>query len=53
MIKYILSSIKEDIERKTTKIYNKQIEKKKVLKYHCNYVRLEEALDKYLKTKDK
>lgn len=48
-----LSSIKEDIERKTTKIYNKQIEKKKVLKYHCNYVRLEEALDKYLKTMGK
>ena len=48
-----LSNIKEDIENKTTKIYDKQIKEKRVLKYHCNYKRLEEALDKYLETKDK
>ena len=48
-----LSNIKEDIEKKTTKIYDKQIEKKKVLKYHCNYKKLEEALDKYLEEKCK
>ena len=44
---HFILNIADEIEIKTTKIYNKQIEKGKVLKYHCDYKKLEEALDKY------
>lgn len=42
-----LTEITGDIEKKATKIYDKQITKKKVLKYHCNYRELEKAFDEY------
>jgi protein AbiQ len=40
-------SISDKIEEKASKIYRKQIEKNKVLKYHCDYRKLEKFLDKY------
>ena len=36
-----LNDISEDIAKKATKIYEKQIRKNKVLPYHCNYRKLE------------
>ena len=39
-----LNDISEDIAKKATKIYEKQIRKNKVLPYHCNYRKLEQAL---------
>lgn len=44
-----IADISDEIETKTTKIYEKQIRKNKVLKYHCNYRKLEKALDEYKK----
>lgn len=46
-----LKDISEDIANKATKIYQKQINKDKVLPYHCNYRKLEEAFLKYKKEK--
>ena len=40
-------NIKEDIKRKASKIYNKQMKSGKVLKFHCNYKALEQAADAY------
>lgn len=37
----------EKIEKKATKIYEKQIRKGKVLKYHCDYKKLEAFVDTY------
>ena len=37
----------EEIEKKATKIYDKQITKNKVLKYHCDYRKLEKAFEEY------
>lgn len=45
---HFIRNIANEIEIKATKIYNKQIEKGKVLKYHCNYKKLEEALEQYI-----
>lgn len=42
-----LTKIADEIEKKATKIYDKQIIKNKVLKYHCDYRKLEKAFDKY------
>ena len=44
-----LEKISDEIEKKTTKIYDKQITKNKVLKFHCDYRKLENALDAYKK----
>lgn len=44
-----LKEIANDIAKKTTKIYEKQIRKNKVLPYHCDYKRLEKALMDYKK----
>ena len=44
-----LKELADEIEKKTTKIYDKQIAKNKVLKYHCDYRKLEKALDEYRK----
>lgn len=46
-----LNDISEDIARKATKIYEKQIQKNKVLPYHCDYRKLEQALAEYKKDK--
>lgn len=46
-----LNDISEDIARKSTKIYEKQIQKNKVLPYHCDYRKLEQALAEYKKMK--
>ena len=40
-------TISDKIEEKASKIYKKQIEKYKVLKYHCDYKKLEKFLDEY------
>lgn len=40
--------IADKIEEKASKIYTKQIEKNKVLKYHCDYRKLEEIADGYV-----
>ena len=40
-----LKEISEEIGKKVTKIYDKQITKSKVLKYHCDYRKLEKAFD--------
>ena len=37
------------IAKKATKIYEKQIRKNKVLTYHCDYRKLEQALGEYKK----
>lgn len=42
-----LNEISDDIAKKATKIYEKQIRKNKVLPYHCNYRKLEHALEEY------
>ena len=42
-------NISEDIAKKATKIYEKQIRKNKVLPYHCDYRKLEQALAEYKK----
>ena len=42
-----LTEITEEIAKKATKIYGKQITKNKVLKYHCDYRKLEKAFDEY------
>ena len=42
-----LNAIADEIAKKTTKIYEKQIRKNKILPYHCDYRKLEEALEKY------
>lgn len=39
--------IRDEIAKKATKIYEKQISKKKVFPYHCDYVKLEKACDDY------
>ena len=44
-----LKNLSEDIEKKATKIYEKQIKKNKVLLYHCDYRKLEKALVEYKK----
>lgn len=44
---YFIDKIIENIEKKANKIYTKQITKNKVLKYHCNYMKLEQAADEY------
>lgn len=44
-----LNELSEDIARKATKIYEKQIGKNKVLPYHCDYRKLEQALEEYKK----
>lgn len=44
-----LNDISEDIARKATKIYEKQIQKNKMLPYHCDYRKLEQALAEYKK----
>lgn len=44
-----LNEIADDIAKKTTKIYEKQITKEKVLPYHCDYRKLEQALGEYQK----
>lgn len=43
-----IASISDKIEQKATKIYEKQINKNKVLKYHCDYRKLEEFCDRYI-----
>ena len=40
--------IADKIEEKASKIYTKQIEKNKVLKYHCDYRKLEKVADDYV-----
>lgn len=40
-----ICNIKEKIEEKAEKIYVKQQKKNKILKYHCNYKKLEQASD--------
>ena len=42
-----ICNIKEKIEEKAEKIYLKQQKKNKILKYHCNYKKLEQASDEY------
>ena len=44
-----LKEIADDIAKKATKIYEKQIRKNKVLPYHCDYRKLEQALGEYKK----
>ena len=39
--------IKDEIVDKSQKIYDKQIQKGKILKYHCNYKLLEKGCDEY------
>lgn len=49
MKEYIfLTNLREKIEEKATKIYEKQITQNKVLKYHCNYRKLEKFCDEYI-----
>ena len=40
--------IRDSIETKANKTYEKQINTGKILKYHCNFKKLEEASDKYV-----
>ena len=40
-------NISDKIEEKASKIYAKQMEKNKVLKYHCDYRKLEKVTDEY------
>ena len=40
-------NISDKIAEKASKIYKKQIEKNKVLKYHCDYRKLEKFVDEY------
>ena len=42
-----ICNIKEKIEEKAEKIYVKQQKKNKILKYHYNYKKLEQASDEY------
>ena len=42
-----LTEIADEIEKKATKIYDKQISKNKVLKYHCDYRKIENAFAQY------
>lgn len=44
-----LKNLAKDIEKKATKIYEKQIKKNKILPYHCDYRKLEKALVEYKK----
>lgn len=44
-----LLRIATDIEEKAEKTYTKQVSTGKILKYHCNYKKLEKALDEYKK----
>lgn len=39
--------IKDEIEKKANKIYTKQMQTGKVLRFHCNYKQLEEAMKNY------
>lgn len=39
--------IRDDVQRKASKIYNKQMSSGKVLKFHCNYKKLEAAAESY------
>ena len=43
--------IKEDIRRKASQVYNKQIQTGKVLKFHCNFKALEQAAHTYIPSK--
>lgn len=43
-----LKNIVGKIEEKSTKIYEKQISSNKVLKYHCDYRKLEKICDQYI-----
>lgn len=45
--------IRDDIEKKAEKIYNKQTNSGKVLKFHCNFKKLEVAAEKFAATKAK
>ena len=45
----ILLDISNKIEEKASKIYTKQITKNKVLKYHCDFKKLEKVADEYKK----
>jgi len=40
-------NISDKIAEKASKIYKKQIEKNKILKYHCDYRKLEKFADEY------
>ena len=40
-------NISDKIEEKASKIYKKQMEKNKVLKYHCDYRKLEKFVEEY------
>ena len=42
-----INRIKNDILAKANRLYNKQIRKRKVQPYHCNYKKLEEACKEY------
>ena len=44
-----LLDISNKIEEKASKIYTKQITKNKVLKYHCDFKKLEKVADEYKK----
>lgn len=46
---FFLLKIKEKIEEKTEKIYSKQISSGKVLRYHCDYKKLEEKCNEFSK----
>ena len=48
-----LTQIADEIEKKATKIYDKQIIKNKVLKYHCDYRKLEKHLTNIKKNNNK
>lgn len=45
-----IEKIVDDIERKASKIYNKQISKNKVLKYQCDFKKLEDHFKLYKNT---
>ena len=42
--------IKDDIQNKASKIYKKQLKSGKVLKFHCNYKKLETVAESYSMT---
>lgn len=44
-----LLDVVDKIEEKANKIYAKQISKNKILKYHCDYKKLEKVCDEYRK----
>lgn len=46
-----LLNLADKIEEKATKIYAKQIKRNKILKYHCDYRKLEAFCDQYIVSK--